>query len=83
MIIEPLRDDLIDYLEKNQLEAKWHKQKKIFVNDMRHPSLHTELLEPKWRGIYSFRLDIKYRALFFITQKGTAEIFAFTKHYKK
>jgi hypothetical protein len=83
MNIEPLRDDLIDYLKKNQLEAKWDKQKELFVDNMRHPSLHTELLEPKWRGIYSFRLDIKYRALFFITKQGTAEIIAFTKHYKK
>jgi plasmid maintenance system killer protein len=50
---------------------------------MKHPSLNTELLEPKWRGIYSFRSDRKYRALFFITKRGTAEITALTKYYKK
>lgn len=83
MQIEPLRKDLLEYLNKYQIEKKWEKQKEFFISDMRHPSLHTELLEPKWRGIYSFRLDQKYRALFFITKQGTAEIIAFTKHYKK
>jgi Txe/YoeB family toxin of Txe-Axe toxin-antitoxin module len=41
-----------------------------------------ELFEPGWGGIYSFRLDKKYRALFFITE-GKVELFQITKHYKK
>ncbi|MBK9331623.1 MAG: type II toxin-antitoxin system YoeB family toxin, partial [Ignavibacteria bacterium] len=43
---------------------------------------NTELLEPHWRGIYSFRIDQKYRALF-IMADGEAEIFQITNHYKK
>lgn len=82
MIIEPLRADLETLLHEQSLVAKWNKAKKLFENDLRHPSLHTELLEPRWRGIYSFRLDKKYRALFFITD-GHAEVFRITNHYKK
>lgn len=82
MECKSLRADLEAYLDSNQLQKKWIKAKRFFELDIRHPSLHTELLEPKWRGIYSFRLDRKYRALFFISD-GCAEIFAITNHYKK
>ena len=83
MKILPLRKDLLDYLAKYNLQKKWNKAKESFELDIRHPSLNTELLEPRWRGIYSFRLDKKYRALFFITEKGVAEVFQITNHYKK
>lgn len=82
MLIKPLRSDLIQYLERHRLAAKWEKAKRNFETDLRHPSLHTELLEPRWRGIYSFRLDKKYRALFFI-DGDQAEVFQITNHYKK
>lgn len=82
MRILPLRNDLKLYLVEHHLESKWLKAKRLFQGDIRHPSLHTELLEPHWRGIYSFRLDKTYRALFFITD-GQAEVFAITNHYKK
>lgn len=42
MIIEPIRDDLQEYLEKYNLVAKWDKQKEFFIFDMKHPSLNTE-----------------------------------------
>lgn len=64
------------------LEKKFAKALKLFVLNHRHPSLHTELLEPRHRGIYSFRIDRKFRALFFLTANG-AEIFKITNHYKK
>ena len=83
MRIEPLRSDLLTYLKEHKLETKWKKAVEYFIEDIKHPSLNTELLEPKWRGIYSFRIDKKYRALFFITKDGCAEVFAFTNHYKK
>ncbi len=82
MQIKPIRKDIEMMLDKHELRRKWHKAKLLFSINIRHPSLHTELLEPHWRGIYSFRLDNKYRALFFITE-GQAEIFKITKHYKK
>ena len=59
------------FLKVHNLEKKWKKVKILFEENIRHPSLHTELLEPHWRGIYSFRVDIKYRALYFIATGGT------------
>ncbi len=82
MELKPLRDDLEEYINSHGLENKWVKAKRLFENNLRHSSLNTEILKPQWRGIYSFRLDKKYRALFFITG-GKAEIFAITNHYKK
>ena len=82
MTLTPLRADLIAYVEEHMLIKKWKKVKHLFEQNPRHPSLHTELMEPCWRGIYSFRIDRKYRALFFITN-GEAEIFAITNHYRK
>lgn len=82
MEIKPLREDLKDFIKERNLVKKWEKVKRLFENNIRHPSLEVELLEPRWRGIYSFRLNKKYRALFFII-RGKAEVFQITKHYKK
>ncbi|MFA4831025.1 MAG: hypothetical protein WC862_01850 [Patescibacteria group bacterium] len=82
MRIKPLGRDVEKTIDRYSLRRKWDKAKKLFETNLRHPSLHTELLEPHWRGIYSFRLDNKYRALFFIDE-GQAEVFKITKHYKK
>lgn len=82
MNIKPLRKDLIDFLNKHNLQKKWNKSVKLFEENIRHPSLNTELLQPQWRGIYSFRIDQKYRALFFISE-GEVEVFQITNHYKK
>lgn len=59
MKIKDLRDDLIKYLNKHNLTAKFNKSKKLFEDNPLYPSLHVELLEPKHRLIYSFRLDRK------------------------
>ncbi len=83
MNIDPLRADLESYIRSRKLGAKWKKALILFESNIRHPSLHVELLEPHWRGVYSFRIDRKYRALFFLTPRGTAEVFAITNHYKK
>ena len=72
MIIKPLRPDLQKYLFQHDLVKKWQKAAKFFEKNVQHSSLNTELLEPRWRGIYSFRLDRKYRALFFITKQNQA-----------
>lgn len=82
MNIKPVRKDVLLYLKEHNLLAKWKKAQRFFETDVRHSSLHTELLEPRWRGIYSFRIDQKYRALFFIDQ-GMAEVFQVTNHYKR
>jgi len=82
MKIKPLRDDLEKYLKKHNLEKKYKKAKKLFEGDPFYPSLQTELLSPKDRLIYSFRLDKKYRAIFIYIEKDIIEIIAITNHYK-
>lgn len=79
--IAPLRPDIIAYLRKHHLEKKWQKAHQLFETSPRHPSLHTELLEPKENLIYSFRLDRKYRALFIVRANQVMEIINITNHY--
>jgi len=69
------------FIGKKKLQVKYNKAVELFENDYRHPSLHVELLEPKNLKIYSFRVDLKYRAVFIIAN-GEAEIIAITNHYK-
>lgn len=82
MKIKPIRKDLHDYLLLHNLSKKWEKAVRLFEQDPNYPSLRTELLEPKSRGIYSFRIDRKYRALFFVSD-SEVEVFQITNHYKK
>lgn len=70
------------YLKAHSLETKWDKAVLLFESNVRHPSLHTELLEPREEMIYSFRVDRKYRALF-VVRNNTAYVFRVTNHYKK
>jgi len=81
MIVKAIRDDLEQYLNKHNLTQKYNKSKQLFEFDPFYPSLNTELLEPKDRLIYSFRLDKKYRAIFIYIDTSTIEIIAFTNHY--
>jgi len=83
MKLSLLRDDIERYIENHQLAKKWFKTKRLFEQDIKHPSLNVELLEPKWRGIYSFRIDRKYRAIYFVNANMEAEIIMITNHYKK
>lgn len=82
MQVKPLRQDLISYLKRHDLTRKYEKQVKLFSANFRHPSLHTEILEPKSLKLYSFRIDRKYRAVFILTKKDTAEIVDINDHYK-
>ena len=82
-IIVDLREDLKRYIQNHNLSKKWEKAKRLFEGDPSHPSLSTELLEPKHRLIYSFRIDKKYRALFICLPGSSIEIIAVTKHYRK
>ena len=83
MVIKPLKPRLEKFLRDRGLIAKWAKAKRLFEKNIRYASLNVELLEPKWRAIYSFRLDKKYRALFFIGKDSLVEILQITNHYKK
>lgn len=82
MKILPLHSEIYIYLRKRKLERKFEKQIKLFINNQFHPSLETELLEPKNMKIWSFRIDKKYRALFIFRNKDTVEIFDVNNHYQ-
>ncbi|MBI2589840.1 hypothetical protein HYW32_02360 [Candidatus Berkelbacteria bacterium] len=76
-----LRPDLVKTLRRYQLEKKFAKQLALFINNPRHPSLNTELLEPKKRGLYSLRIDRKFRAIYIFLSRDLAEIISITHHY--
>lgn len=83
LTVLPLGEDLSLKLKKLGLLKKFEKQIKLLVFNPRYPSLHLELLEPKNRGIYSIRIDQKYRALLkILPDSETIEIIAITNHYK-
>lgn len=81
MKIKLLNKKQLKYLAKHNLQNKYEKAVDLFEEDYKHPSLHVELLEPKSLKIYSFRLYIKYRAVFIVVD-GEAEIISITNHYK-
>ena len=84
MIFEilPLRKDIIAKLRRYGLVRKFEKQAEFLIVDPKHPSLNLELLEPRNRGIYSIRIDRKYRALLrFVSDKESIEILVVTNHY--
>lgn len=80
--VKQLRPDLINYLGKHQLLKKFEKQVTIFCKDLRHPSLHTEILEPKNLRLYSFRISRQYRVIFGYDRNGEVEIVDINNHYK-
>ncbi|MEI6088828.1 MAG: hypothetical protein WCR42_00095 [bacterium] len=80
MKIKELNDKLAEYLKTHHLEKKYEKAKTLFENDFNHPSLNVEILEPKHLRIYSFRIDLKYRAIFIIVE-DKVEVITITNHY--
>ena len=82
MTILELSDEQKEYLKNHQLTKKYEKAKSLFEENPFHPSLNMELLEPKHRLLYSFRIDKKYRAIFAYIETETIEIIAITNHYK-
>lgn len=76
-----LRSDLVKYLRKQNSENKFKKQLRFLLQDFHHPSLNTEILEPKSRKIYSFRLDQKYRVIFVI-KDGEVLVIDINDHYQ-
>lgn len=81
MEIKVVSPKVYRYLDKHKLLSKWYKAVILFESNIKHPSLNTELLEPKNEMIYSFRVDKKYRALFVI-KDNKAFVFRVTNHYK-
>ena len=82
MKVLPIHAEIQTYLEKRNLKKAFEKQKGFFEQNPFHPSLETELLEPKAMRIWSFRVDRKYRAIFIFRNHDTAEIIDINNHYR-
>lgn len=72
-----LTDDFLGHLEKlpSATQRSFYKQKTIFVDNPRHPSLHTKKLKDL-DGVYSFRIGKAHRVLFFFNTEGVTVFFA-------
>jgi len=80
--ILPTSEKLSSKLTKYGLTKKFEKQQLLLSQNPRHPGLHVELLLPKEFGVYSFRIDRKFRALFIYRPDLSAiEILNITVHY--
>lgn len=58
-----------DRLPKD-IREKAQKQERLFQNNPHHPSLRTEKLSPKWKEVWSFRIDKNYRIVFRFLDKN-------------
>lgn len=81
MELIPLSEKQQKYLKKYNLIKKFQKQISLFIDNPSHPSLNVEKVYSVGPGLYSFRIDQKYRAIF-ATSKGVVKIVALTNHYK-
>ena len=82
MKILPIHPEIEKYLKSRELEKKFEKQATLFKENPFHPSLRTELLEPRKMKIWSFRIDRKYRAMFIFLEKDVVEIIDVNDHYQ-
>lgn len=78
----PLSHRVKKQIQKYDLHEKFEKALCLFQINFKHPSLHTEVLQPKHRKIYSFRIDKKYRAIFLYKEKDRVEIILVSNHYE-
>lgn len=81
MIVEPLNLKQENYIRNHRLISKYQKQIKLIVTNPNHPSLHTKKLIPASNGLYSFRIDIQYRAIFRCVSDHI-KIISITNHYR-
>lgn len=78
----PLTPKLQAKVNKHNLQKKFAKATLTITDNPLHPGLHVELLEPKAKGYYSFRLDRKYRGIFIIhPDQTTIQVVGITLHY--
>jgi plasmid maintenance system killer protein len=69
--------------EKLGLKEELEKQKKLFVSDPWHPSLHFEKLQPHHLHIWSIRITKQYRAKLVKVSRSTYQIFQVTDYHKR
>lgn len=81
--LEPFNKGVQKKLKLYGLERKIQKQIGLLLSNPHYPSPNVELLEPKQYGIYSFRIDIKFRALcIFRKDTRSVELLNITVHYR-
>lgn len=81
--ILPIASRVQKLVDRHNVRKKFEKQLQFLQKDLKHPSLNDELLEPHWRGIHSFRIDRKYRAIYFkYEDTEEIEILDITVHYQ-
>lgn len=74
---------VLRYIVLSGLHKKYTKQISLLSENPRHPGLQVELLEPKERGIYSFRVDRQFRGIFFfIPEQNAIKIVDVNNHYQ-
>lgn len=82
-VILPLSPQVIEKAQKHGVLKKLDKQCRLLASNPRHPSLNFERLEPPEAGLYSFRIDRKYRAIcFFRPDDNGINILFITVHYQ-
>ncbi len=80
--ILPVSERVWNVVDKHHIRKKFEKQLHLLSANSQHPGLHAELLEPRQHGIYSFRIDRKYRGLFvYHSDIHAVEIISVTVHY--
>lgn len=82
MQVKTLNPKLVNYLTKHNLTNKFNRQLLLFKENPNHTSFNTEKLSPKTAGLYSFRIDRKYRVIFHILQSGKAQIVDINDYYQ-
>ena len=81
MEIIPFTKKQEQYIKRFGLKKKIDKQIKLLSIQPRNKSLNIEKLNPASAGLYSFRIDKKYRAIFAVSN-GVIKIITLTNHYK-
>lgn len=62
------------------IQRKAEKQTNLFKENIFHPSLKTETLEPKSKELWSFRVDKKYRIFFRFNNRHSARFLVVGPH---
>ena len=83
MRVLPPHPEIMDFLHVHRLEKRFAKQKSLFEQNPFHPSLGTELLEPRKMRIWSFRVDRRYRAIFIFKARDVVEVLDVNNHYQR
>ena len=63
-----------------EIQLRAEKQTQLFKENIFHPSLHTEKLEPKGKELWSFRVDRSYRVLFRFSNKDSVRFLVIGPH---